>query len=402
MLRAGDYVKLCPKKFITLFLTVILIICCSVTVAAEGDRGYVVVTDTVAVNSGKDVADDIQKIIDANPNRTIYFPDGEYLLSKSIYTPAEPTKSVSLELSDFAVLKATGEWKKGEAVVQLGGKDPANDTATNGSNYSLEGGIIDCSNVANGVSINSGRETAIRNVSIKNTVVGIHIMHGANNGSSDADIYGVNIIGTGKTDSVGMLLEGYDNTITNVRIGNVFTGVHLKSPGNMLRNVHPLYYSDYTDYQNSCGFLDESGNNWYDYCYSDQFGVGFRTTDWGSNYYNDCYCFWYSPSGETHTAFKADKQFNATLTNFKAGFQNDCENIVLTVGEDGGNGVIDNIIIQGDTSDEAYLDYVEEEMLLNRIYGVLAISFAVIIAVLLLVVVCYIIKRKKIKNQVLI
>ncbi len=393
--------KIFAKKFISLCLCIFLIYCCSVGVAAIADRGYIVVTDFIEKNSGEDVADDIQKIIDENPNRTIYFPDGEYLLSKPILTPAKPTKSVSLELSDFAVLKATGQWKQGEAVVQLGGINPANDTATNGSNYSLEGGIIDGSGVANGVSINSGRETAIRNVSIKNTVLGIHIMIGANSGSSDADIYGVNIIGTGKTDSVGILLEGYDNTITNVRIGNVFTGVHLKSPGNMLRNVHPLYYSDYTDYQNSCGFLDESGNNWYDYCYSDQFAVGFRTTDWGENYYNDCYCFWYSPSGETHTAFKTDKQFNATLTNFKAGFGEDCENIVLTVGEDGGRGIIDNIIVQGNANEGTYLDYVKNENIDNRvsILTVLLIIALFLVLGLTTVFILHIIKERKNKGR---
>lgn len=339
------------KRLFACVMVTILLLSFSLVVFAAEDRGYIVVTDTVEADSGNDVSDAIQKLIDSNPNRTIYFPDGEYLLSKPIYTPADPTKSVSLELSDFAVLKATENWKTGEAIVQLGGKNPANDTATNGSNYSLEGGIIDGSSVANGVSINSGRETAVRNVSIKNTVVGLHIMNGANSGSSDADIFGVNIIGTGKTDSVGILIEGHDNTITNVRIGYVFTGVHLKAAGNMMRNVHPLYYSDYTDYQNSCGFLDEAGNNWYDYCYSDQFAIGFRTTDWGENFYDDCYCFWYSPQGEKHTAFMADKQFNATITNFKAGFGADCENVVLTVGENGGNGTIENIEIQADTKD---------------------------------------------------
>lgn len=370
--------KLFNRRILAMLLALTTLICCSLSANAIDDRGYIVVTDTVAVNSGEDVSDEIQALIDNNPNRTIYFPDGEYLLKKPIYTPAEPTKSVSLELSDFAVLKASGNWQSGEAVVQLGGKNPANDTATNGSNYSLEGGIIDGSGVANGVSINSGRETAIRNVSIKNTVIGIHIKYGANNGSSDADIYGVNIIGTGKTDSVGILLEGFDNTITNVRIGFVFVGVHIKSAGNMLRNVHPLYYSDYTDYQNSCGFIDECGNNWYDYCYSDQFGVGFRTVGNGTSYYNDCYCFWYSPNGGTHTAFKADDKFNATLTNFKAGFGGDCENIVLSVGEAFGEGKFDNIIVQGDTSDITYLAYVEDATIFERVFGYITLLFKII------------------------
>ena len=186
------------KKSLSLLLSVVVLFSClCVGVTAGDSKGYIVVTDTIAANSGEDVADKIQALIDANPNRTIFFPDGEYLVSKPIYTPAEPRKSVSLEMSDFAVIKAIGDWTYGEVIVQLGGKDPANDTHTPGSNYSLEGGIIDGNGVANGISINSGRETAVRDTSIKNTVVGLHIMHGANNSSSDADITGINIIGTG-------------------------------------------------------------------------------------------------------------------------------------------------------------------------------------------------------------
>lgn len=335
------------KKLLSVILSVIcLFSCLCIGASAESDKGYIIVTDTICANSGEDVSDEIQAIIDANPNRTIFFPDGEYLVAKPIYTPAEPKKSVSLELSDFAVIKATGEWKKGEAVIQLGGKNPANDTHTPGSNYSLEGGVIDGSGVANGISINSGRETAVRDTSIKNTVIGLHIMYGANSGSSDADITGINIIGTGKTDSVGIFLEGFDNTITNVRIGNVFTGVHIKSAGNILRNIHPLYYSDYTDYQNSCGFLIEAGNNWLDYCYSDQFAIGFRMTSNDRSTLHDCFCYWYAGGDYAQTGIKADGEFNSIVTNFNAGFHPDAEKCyLLTFKKLGGDGSIENITV---------------------------------------------------------
>lgn len=360
------------KKSLSVFAAAaMLFFCIAFTASAQENKGYIIVTDYVSADSGVDVSAQLQAVIDANPNRTLYFPDGEYLVSEPILTPADPRKSVSLELSDFAVIKAADGWQKGEAVIQLGGKNPANDTGTVGSNYSLEGGVIDGSGVANGVSVNSGRETAIRNVSIKNTVVGVHIMYGANNGSSDSDITGVNIIGTGGTDSVGLLIEGYDNTVTNVRIGKVFTGVHLKSTGNMLRNVHPLYYSDYTDYLNSCGFLDENGNNWYDYCYSDQFGIGFRTTGYGAGIYNNCFCFWYSESGGTHTAFRADKEFNSTLTNFTIGFTgSNTENVALSVGQLGGTGTVDNLSVNEDiVSNRTYKLYSEDSTIFEYIIG---------------------------------
>ena len=119
--------------------------------AAETDvarRGVVVVTDFVAADGKTDVADALQKIIDANPNRTLYFPDGTYLLSKPIATPAEPTLSVDLQLSNYAVLKAAPGWTTTEAMVRLGGIHPANNIRTLGSNYSFSGGIMDGSDVA--------------------------------------------------------------------------------------------------------------------------------------------------------------------------------------------------------------------------------------------------------------
>ncbi len=363
-------------------MSLVLIIGCFgiSSVATTDDKGYIIVTDFVAAGSGEDVADEIQTIIDANPNRTIFFPDGEYLLSKPILTPAEPSKSVSLELSNYAVLKAAGDWQYGEAIVQLGGKHPANNTGANGSNYYMDGGIVDGSGKADGISINSGRETAVRNVSIKNTVVGINIMYGANSGSSDADISGVNIIGTGGTDSKGIYMEGFDNTITNVRIGHVFTGVHVNSSGNVLRNIHPLYYSDYTDFQNSCGFLVESGNNWFDYCYSDQFAIGFRTTDNSHSFFHNCFCYWYSSNGGTHTAFKADKAFNSTITNFKAGFREETEkNIVLSVGEIDGTGSIENLEVENKKiTDNTYKFYLKDATVFGKIIGLFSVIFDLI------------------------
>ena len=59
---------------------------------------FVLVTAYVTPNTGLDVADGIQQCIDENPNKVIYFPDGEYLISKPILTSAHNTKSVSLKL----------------------------------------------------------------------------------------------------------------------------------------------------------------------------------------------------------------------------------------------------------------------------------------------------------------
>ena len=101
---------------------------------AENRLGYVVVTDYIAANTGDDVSDALQKLILDNPHRTIYFPDGEYILSKPICTPANPANAVHLVLSNFATIKASDDWSDSEALIRLGAAEPFNDINANGSN----------------------------------------------------------------------------------------------------------------------------------------------------------------------------------------------------------------------------------------------------------------------------
>ena len=330
---------------------------------------YLIATDTMPNDGQSDVTDAIQLLIDNNPNRTIFFPDGTYLISRPILTPAAPARSVSLKLADFAVIKASPNWQDTEAMLRLGASHPANDINTNGSNFSLSGGIIDGSEVASGVSIDGGRETFIRDVSIKHTRIGIHIKRGANNGSSDADITHVNIVGTGKTDSIGVLLDGYDNTMTDMRIAKVHTGVVLKSAGNSLRNIHPLYIHtqqvDDVGYLTSCGFYDIKGSNWFSSCYSDHFATGFKTGRNAVSVFNSCISFWYCGCGACHTAFHAEGSFNSVLTDFRAGFNSPkVENIFLVVEEEGGCGVLERPRFKlGMTKHEQYKAYLKSSVI---------------------------------------
>ena len=323
--------------------------------------GYLSAADHISNDSSKSVSSEIQRLINENPNTTIYFPDGVYLLDEPIFTPADPKKSVSLVLSDFAIFRASENWNSDGALVRLGGIEKANDIRTCGSNYSFSGGIIDGMNKADGISIDGGRETVVRNVSIKHTKIGLHIKHGANNGSSDCDISSVNIIGDRSTGSIGVLLEGYDNTLTNMRIADVFIGVLLKSAGNSLRNIHPLYTCDYTDYVNSRGFDDRTGSNWFDFCYSDHFGVGFRLADGCVSILDRCFCFWYSERENIHTAIQAEGSFDSIVTNMRVGFHAvQTENNLITEARHGGRGSFVRPVIQknlpsSDRSYEAYL-----------------------------------------------
>ncbi len=326
------------------------------------NRGMLIVTDSLPGDGSRDVSGDLNRLIEENPNRTLYFPDGVYLLSGPVLTPADPRKSVSLELANYAVLRAAEDWDSGGAMVRLGGRDPYNDIGTVGSNYALSGGVIDGAGRADGISIDSGRETAVRNVSVKHTRVGIHIQYGANSGSSDADITGVNIVGTGSEDSVGVLAEGFDNTFTDMRIANVHTGFELRSAGNSLRNIHPLYYmSESADYSTGCGFKDLCGNNWMNYCYSDQFATAFYLAGGARDVLTDCFAYWYSGEGGEETFLRCGGAFSSLVKNPKVGFHDRENRNIVLAGATGGTGCIEDLCLEkGDESwlsDGAWRDY---------------------------------------------
>ena len=319
-----------------------------------------VLADAVPRDGVTDASDAIQALIDANPNRTLFFPDGVYRLTKPVCTPADPAKSVSLRLGDFAVFRADAHWDSPEAMVRLGGKDPANDIRSCGSCYGITGGVLDGSGVAKGLSIDSGRETAVRQLSMKNVTVGLHIKYGANSGSSDADVREVNIVGTGTPGSVGVLVEGYDNTFSNMRIANVFTGFDIRSNGNALRSIHPLYTSPYDRYRDSCAFVVRGVGNWLHTCYSDEFATGFCLTGDGPNHFADCFAMWYSSRGDHHTAFAADGRFCATVSTPLVSFRPDVPATFLRVGEKGGSGVvIDPNFNPVPLTDDALQDYLQ-------------------------------------------
>lgn len=338
--------------------------------------GYVVVTDYLEANTGRDVSDAIQKIIDENPHKTVYFPDGEYILAKPILTPANPAKAVALELSCFATLKAADGWDHTEAMVRLGAAEPYNNIHLNGSNFYLKGGIIDGNKVATGIAIEGGRETLVTRTSIKNTQIGIHIKRIGNGSSSDADVEQVNIVGNNMPNSIGMLVEGFDNTIHNMRIAAIQTGILMTSAGNSLRDIHPLFIfgaemhaknpemfdgTDYIDFSESVAFDDQSGgNNWYSYCYSDQLATGFRFKAGATPVYEHCFAMWYSARGDMEVGFECvGGKCAASINSANIGLLGDAKNrAFLKVSEAGGLGTVVNPIFNPALcDDDSYKDY---------------------------------------------
>ena len=276
------------------------------------DNDYIVVTDFIKANTGDDLYDNLQMLINKNPGRTLYFPDGEYLISHPLETSSKPASSTSFYLSGGAILRAHEDWRADgtkRALICFGSLSDENNIRTPGSNFYVMGGILDGKGRADGVSVDSGRETLIKNVVIVNVRYGVHIKDGINNGSSDSDIDDVTIIGNGTHNSYGIVTVGYDNTITNARIYNTKVGIQVSS-GTFVANCT---VENTAKLEGGTGFLcSGTGDAWYSDCTSIDYEVAFEIGS-TKGFYKQCNALWPSNFGTQHVAFKASSLRSAII-----------------------------------------------------------------------------------------
>lgn len=292
--------------------------------------------------------DDTEAIINAiqdNPGATIFFPEGTYIISRTLSTSAIYNRSNSFILSPYAVIKASTAWDSNTYpyMITLGGAEAANNTREPGSTYGIMGGgAIDGNNRAGGVAIMSGRHTYISNITITNFInSGIYIAPGANNGSSDADITNVILIGTADVDNIGLNIAGSDNVVKNVRADSVRTGVYMTGTGNYLDSVHPLFIYNPSYYDTSIGFNIASNANNFTDCYADGFRIGFHFDDPAYTTMTDCTVFWYSNSMLENTAIECTNNFHANVKGLTVRFRETATTReVLKTGYDYGHGHI--------------------------------------------------------------
>ena len=304
--------------------------------------GFIVVTDYLEPNTGEDLSAKIQELIDKYPRKTIFFPDGVYTIARPIKTSSNPQKAVSLHLSGFAVIKASNSWKGGDDhMIQLGAIDETFTISQTGSNYYMYGGVIDGNRKAKGIILEGGRETSVRQISIKNVVQGLKIAYNEVYGSNDCDFEAIDIEGCYLPGSVGVHVDGLDNTLTDIRISGFEIGMQLTRAGNLMHNIHAVYKrGERMDYNNSIGFLDSCGSNWMDGFHAEGFRVAYRIKGGGLDMLNDCVASWSDPEATAQTAIMTDGRFSSIVTNFKAEFGEGASCMFLDLGAEGGKGVI--------------------------------------------------------------
>lgn len=311
------------------------------------ELGYVIITEYLSSTEDEDCAPAIQQAIEKNPGRTIYFPDGKYIIKSPIVIPTDPSKSVSLRLSNHAIITAA-DWgdDKRKAMIQIGCDEDSDAedgfSPSNQRSISIIGGCIYGSRLASGIAIGGGKDTYIYNVSIKQVFNGIHIKRASNElGATYANVDNVNISGMGATNTAGVLVEGSYNTFSNMRIASVNYGVLCTETGsnNVFRNLHPLVVSMQDVY--TVGFWDKSEGNVFDVCYSDQFSAGYRVEENTRSLFIGCFSFWYSEQNNYHVGYESTGKFNSIISAGKVYHRHGVETeAYLYIGAEGGQGVV--------------------------------------------------------------
>lgn len=313
---------------------------------------YIDVSQFVEPNSGIDVHAALQEIIDNNKHKTLYFPDGEYIISKPLKTSAAAASSTAFYLSDNAIIKASDNWNDSDgALIELGGAEVANDITTPGSNYHFIGGILDGNSKARGISLASGRESLVSKVKIINATVGIYIPEGVNSKSSDMDIEDIDIIGFGAT-SKGIVSIGLDNTFTDIRISNVKVGVE-NSGGSFFRGIS-VRLDKNQPYEGTVAFVT-SGVSWFYSCTSENMQTAFQFSGGYSGsapVVKDFSIRWTEAKG-AQTAFDIKGNFVSTCSNGVIDFFDaSTENSILKVSGQK-NGKLLDVLADTELCDES-------------------------------------------------
>ena len=281
-------------------------------VSAHGlGNDYVLITDVINANTDiKDMSELIQKAIDENPGKTIYFPDGKYELTKTVVIPSDPEKSVSFRMSNYATFVPSNDWASAEntALIQYGTPDSPKTQSGDDADYFM-GGILDVNRKCTAIEVYGGGRLFINNVSIKDARIGIHLKPNA----AYNDIENVNVTCQYITNvSKGIFVEGTNNTFVNMRIYHPFYGAHITGGDNVLVNIHPL--GNPTNNIASTGFYDQSTGNRYSICYSDQYPVGFKMESQTVSYFDMCYMYWWQAC-DYQIGFLCIGEFNSIISD---------------------------------------------------------------------------------------
>ena len=273
---------------------------------------YVVVSDEIENSTKKDITADLQALINAHPGRTIYFNDGTYIISSTIYLPTDEEKAVSLRFSNHAILKASDVWNSESAMIAFGAKTEVTNASIAAN--SIMGGKLDGIGKAKiGLSIENCKNMFVSNVTFENITTSISIKETADT----VNVEGVTVKGNGAADSIGILNASSKGVFSTINMSNVNIGVKNSGTYNNFRTVYVKCLNASAE---SVGFYEAGGDNVYELCSAEDFACGYFIKDSLKNVFEACNSSWTRADVTTQNAFVAEGAFNSLITASAAKF----------------------------------------------------------------------------------
>lgn len=231
---------------------------------------------------GDGITDDteaIQFCIDNFPHKTIYLPDGRYLLSDELKIYADNEKQINLYLENNAELFSNTQIN---SLLNIGLGKNLYDRYKVGNICNITGGIWNCENVLYGIYMNSTRkQNKLFNMNLINVGnYGIYMERTSDsNASSNHILTNIFIHCKGSEfNSTGLYIRGLDNSFNSIRIAKATIAIDLKSGGNLFNDIDVV--ASYTtpgsltsdEYDKTIGLnVDTAGANFISNLYIDTY-----------------------------------------------------------------------------------------------------------------------------------
>lgn len=299
-------------------------------VEAQGSQLNDIASGTINIlsynvkNDGtEDCREKIQKAIDENPLKTIYFPNGKYLISNPIEISGINSKTINLNMSENATIFSNDNI---ECLIKVGYDGTSYNRHSLPITLKISGGVLDCSNCLAGMKISSLRQLVyvdyVNFVNIQR--YGLILERNDVRGSSDTKVsycYFKGDLNDISKESTAIWSDSYDNEFNHLRIDGVKKCMYITGGGSICEEIHGtmMYLSPLTKdyYDETIGFdVDCGGFTVFNMCYADTFKIGFNQRSTGSISMNQCTTLYYAERDEFESfAVKLADLVSITITD---------------------------------------------------------------------------------------
>ena len=212
---------------------------------------YSLLLPSLYFKNNTDITNVLQNMIDNLKYTEIKIPKGTYYISSPIVIPEDSSKNVNIIMSHGTILKTKNS--KLECFFDIGSKIINNKYEFTGIQNScrIKGGILDCTNVSEGIRHKNMQMFRLENINLINVTVGIHFYDNSKQKSTDVKLNGINITGTSSCnkDTIGIINDSWDNEFNSIRINRVSTGMLFNKGCCTLHDIHitSMFTPDFTE-----------------------------------------------------------------------------------------------------------------------------------------------------------